>query len=241
MLYAYFATFWGVKSDILDAKDTVEKIQKGKSLIRLGDGEFGMYLGKDIHYQTWSASLLEDFQKIQKDYEEDPESCPYLLAVPKRFMQCSGFFLAQKWVYVSCWAQSRYLFQKKFRRENISYGDAFLFEKKNSDIYRNLWQGPLSPEHIIFVHNHEKYAENFATTYGKSVAFVPIPKKNAYAKLDEIYQNVLAALPQQGEEQKKAQVVISAGPAGKVLVYRLSRLGIHCVDAGHCWDDPLDS
>ena len=35
-------------------------------------------------------------------------------------------------------------------------------------------------------------------------------------------------------------LTISAGPAGKVLVYRLSKRGYWCIDAGHCWDDPLE-
>lgn len=34
-------------------------------------------------------------------------------------------------------------------------------------------------------------------------------------------------------------VLISAGPCGKVIVFRLKNVGVQVIDTGHCWDDPL--
>ena len=239
VIYSLFATIGGVKANILNAEDTVEKLKKGRSLIRFGDGEFGIYRGKDIHYQKWSEELKEEFDKIKKDYEENKENCPYVLAVPKSFMTISGFKLMKKRVYVSSWAESRLQFKKTFNRK-IVYGDSFLFEKKNKEIYSKIWDREDCPKNVIFVHNTKEYADNFANTYNKNVFFIACPKKDAFSNVDDLENNILAVIENNGLNNKSVTIAISAGPCGKVLVYRLSKLGYQVIDAGHCWDDPLE-
>ena len=101
VLYSLLMTFFGVKADILDAEGTVSEIKRGRSLIRFGDGEFGIYRGKDIHYQKWSPALQSEFEKIKGDYENGGDACPYILAMPRAFITVSGFKLMKKRVYVS--------------------------------------------------------------------------------------------------------------------------------------------
>lgn len=114
VLYSLSMTFFGVKSNVLDAEDTVQKILEGKSLIRFGDGEFGIYRGKNIHYQQYSNDLKEKFEEIKETFESEDDTCPYLLAVPKKFIQCAGTSLCKKRVLVSSWAEARYYFKKNF-------------------------------------------------------------------------------------------------------------------------------
>ncbi|MBP3314119.1 MAG: DUF1792 domain-containing protein [Oscillospiraceae bacterium] len=239
VLYSLFATFPSVKADIMSSADTADFLQQGKSLIRFGDGEFGIYRGKDIHYQAWSPALKAEFDEIKAKYEKDPLTCPYLLAVPKDFMTVSGLKLMKKRVYVSSWAESRLQFQKTFRRD-IPYGDSFLFAKENFAIYSQLWKNEYAPQNVIFVHNQEKYAGKFAQTYGKNVRFVQCPAQNAYAEADTLEKTILQVIEQEKWTAEDVCITLSAGPAGKALVYRLSKLGYHCIDAGHSWDDPLE-
>ena len=238
VIYSLLATFTGVKADIMDAEATTDAISGGKSLIRFGDGEFGIYRGKNIHYQDWSPELQRDFEAIKRDYESDPDACPYILAVPRQFMTVSGLKLMKKRVYVSSWAESRLQFKQTFRRD-IPYGDSFLFEKANKDIYSGIWCKS-EKENVIFVHNNPEYAEHFAKTYGKNTVHVLCPSKNAYSDVDGIYDKILSVISENSWSADDVCITISAGPAGKVLVYRLSALGYHSVDAGHCWDDPLE-
>ena len=242
VLRSFLATFPGVKCNILTAEETVRRIRNGKSLIRFGDGEFGIYSGRDIHYQKWSKNLHDDFLRIKKCYEKAPEACPYLLSVPRLYMSCSGMRLARKRVLVSSWSEARDCFRKHFRREDIEYGDAFLFEKKNREIYARLWPEEEGTEDIIFVHNNERYAAQFARQYCRRVHFVRVPPRDAYEEIEMIYDEIMKVIADNNWNDPTAfQVVISAGPAGKVLVYRLSAQNIHCIDAGHCWDEPLES
>ena len=239
VVYSLLATFGGVKAHICDGQETVEKVDEGKSLIRFGDGEFGIYQDKDIHYQKWSEELKEAFQRIKEEYENNPSACPYLLAVPKGFMTISGWKLMKKRVYVSSWAESRLCFKKTFKQD-IPYGDSFLFEKNNKEIYSQIWKVDSCPNNVIFVHNNEEYAKAFASTYQKNTEYVQCPASNAFEDVDRLEKEILSKVEQNGWTTKDIMVTISAGPAGKVLVYRLSKRGYHCIDAGHCWDDPLE-
>lgn len=239
VIYSLVATFGGVKASILAANETVEQLTNGKSLIRFGDGEFGIYQDKDIHYQKWSEALKREFEQIKEEYEKDPNACPYLLAVPNAFMTVSGWKLMKKRVYVSCWAEARLRFKSTFRRD-IIYGESFLFEKKNKEIYSRLWKREDCPPNVIFVHNSKECAKLFADTYQKNAVHVQCPPKDAFESVDALEKEILSVIKENGWGTKDVTMAISAGPAGKVLVYRLSKQGYHCIDAGHCWDDPLE-
>lgn len=236
---AFVLTFNGSGAPILSAADTVKTLVEGKSLIRFGDGEFGIYEGKSIHYQNWSESLRENFEAIKNEYENNPIDCPYLLAMPQKFMKINGWKLIKKRVYVSSWSQARLYFMRNFRQD-IQYGDAFLFEKNNSDIYRKIWIDERCPNNVIFVHNDEKYARRFEETYLKNVFFVQCPKTNAFECVDDLEKRISNVLNNHGWSKDDVMLTISAGPAGKVIVYRLSKQGFQCIDAGHCWDEPLE-
>lgn len=239
VLYCFLMSFGGCSDTILSPKETVEMLINGKSLVRYGDGEFGIYQGKPIHYQKWSPELKSAFEAIKREYETDAGESPYLLSVPKAFMVESGFQLLKKRVYVSCWSEARYLFKKNFRH-NIPYGDAFLFEKRNKEIYSQIWESALCPQNVIFVHNSRQYAEQFAKTYEKNVSFLQCPVRDAFEAVDELERSVLEIVSKNEWNTNTVMLTISAGPGGKVLAYRMSKRGYWCIDAGHCWDDPLE-
>lgn len=240
VLSAYLKTFNGVQCLIYDSTETVDKVLNGKSLIRFGDGEFGIYRGSDIHYQPWSETLKKEFEAIKSDFESTGDNSPYLLAVPKKYIQCSGIELGRKRVLVSSWAESRLFFKNNFRHY-LWYGDAFIFEKKNRSVYSRIWNCPEDKRTIIFVHNNETYADYFRQTYNRTVIYIPCPAYDAFSETDRILSDILRAVNDRKFHKTDVQIVLSAGPAGKVIAHRLSKDGFHCIDAGHCWDDPLDS
>lgn len=240
VLRAYVQTFDGVKCDILNSLDTVRVVLNGKSLIRFGDGEFGVYEGKSIHYQQFSEKLKAEFELIKQTFEGEGVNCRFLLAVPKKYMQCSGLELGKKRVYISSWAESRLFFKNNFDR-SLNYGDAFLFEKRNKEIYSKIWSQSYDRRVIIFVHNNEKYAEYFKNTYNRNVIFVKCPSFNAFESVDKILDKIEQKLHEESLGHKDVQIVVSAGPAGKIIVFRMASKGYHCIDAGHCWDNPLES
>ena len=145
----------------------------------------------------------------------------------------------KKRVYVSSWAESRYDFKKNFRHD-ILYGDSFLFEKSNKEVYSRIWKNEVCPENVIFIHNSEVYAEYFKNTYNKKITFIQCPPRNSFEKLGELEAYVRNTIEENHWTPNDVMLTISAGPAGKVLAFRMSKSGYWCIDAGHCWDDPLE-
>lgn len=239
VLHCFLQSFKGCTDSILSPEETIELLFRGKSLIRFGDGEFGIYRQKNIHYQKWSPELQAAFEAIKDEYEADYQHCSYLLAVPKKFLTVNGFRLMKKRVYVSSWAESRYDFKKNFRHD-ILYGDSFLFEKSNKEVYSRIWKNEVCPENVIFIHNSEVYAEYFKNTYNKKITFIQCPPRNSFEKLGELEAYVRNTIEENHWTPNDVMLTISAGPAGKVLAFRMSKSGYWCIDAGHCWDDPLE-
>lgn len=232
----FIISFWGSKAKILKAEETIEYVIKNnKSIIRLGDGEFNILNGRNIAYQKYSPELEKDMREILNNYFLEQENNEYILCVPNYFMKCNGIKLITKREYVASWAYSRKIFQKEFPQD-IVYGDAFLFAKQNKHIYSKLWKN-LNKSKCIFIHNNEKYAINFEKEYHIKTEFIKINSKDAYESLDEINIKIEEILKSTNKEE--IIVVISAGPAGKVLAYRLSKHNILALDTGHCWDEPL--
>lgn len=232
----FLMSFWGSKAEILSPEETVDIVLKqNKSIIRLGDGEFNILNGKDILYQKYSISLEKAIRNILKEYFIKSKDCKYIVCVPKFFMSCNGIKLIKKRVYISSWSYSRKVFQREFPQD-IVYGDAFLFAKQNKKTYEKLWK-KADKNKCIFIHNNEKYARDFEKNYEIPTSFIKINEKNAYEEIERIEKETIQKIEETNE--KDVIVIISAGPAGKVLVYDLTNKGILAIDAGHCWDDPL--
>lgn len=238
VLYYFFVSFGGSKARILTSEETVDMIVKsGKSLIRFGDGEFGIFNGRSISYQDCSQKLIDEFKNIKKDYEEQKD-CNYIVAVPKRFFEVKGFKLLWKRKYIASWSQARADFLKYFN-QSIVYGDAFLFKKTNNNIFGRIWEEDKNRNNIIFIHNNSIYADYFKNKYKKNVYFIKCPNRNAYEVIEDIIDQIKNAIDNNGFDKSNLGIVISCGPAGKVLVRHFSNMGFLCVDTGHCWDEPL--
>lgn len=238
VLYYFIISFRGTGAQILSAQESVDLILKEKkSLIRFGDGEFGIFHGRSISYQKCSSELIEEFKNIKVDYEIK-SNCPYIIAVPKKFFQVSGFVLMKNRKYVASWSQSRADFLNHFN-QNIIYADAFLFEKSNTDIYEQIWKKDNKRNNIIFIHNNYIYAKNFEKKYEKKVYFIKCPKKNSFEIIDNITAEIKEIIDRNNLNISNSEIVVSCGPAGKVIVKRFSHEGFLSIDTGHCWDEPL--
>lgn len=237
LIKCYFMSFKGSKAIILNSEETIEYlIKENKSLIRFGDGEFNLFLKKDIHYQKWSYKLLEDIKMIKEYFEENKENSEYILAVPYIFLKKSGLFLARRRVYVSSWSFARYIFKNNFTNKNIKYGDSFAFSINSGSIKDKLFS---NKKDVIFVHNNKKYSDNFSRLYNRRTYFVQCSNKNAYEQIDKLLESIDQCIKENKLDKKNLDIIISAGPAGKVIAFRMSKKGYRCLDTGHCWDDPL--
>lgn len=236
VLFFFFSSINGAKCNIMDASQSTNKILEGKSIIRFGDGEFGIYKKRGIHYQDWSEELLNEFLKIKKDYVGGNSN--YILAVPKEYMTMSGVNLLKRRALVASWSEARYDFVRTFP-QNMIYADAFLFQKGNEKIFGRIWGEDIQHDNVIFIHNSQVYAQEFEEKYNKKVFFVKCPERNSFECIASLFNSIDTILSQLDLSADNTELVISAGPAGKVIAYNYTNKGFLCIDAGHCWDNPL--
>lgn len=222
------------KAQLFNANQTVEKaLNEKKSLLRLGDGEFIIMSGGSIHYQKADEELQKKLANVVNAYIDNPEQCNYSVCMPKQFLECSGLSLSRKRVWVSSWAKTRYMFKKNYDKE-LTYGDAFLFANGNSEIYSKLWE---NEQKVVFLHNNKVYAEQFKEKYNVETTFIQVPDRDAFSHYEMLYNKITDTV----QDKENTIVLISAGPAAKILVPLLSEKNIWAIDTGHCWDFPLEN
>ena len=221
------------KSSFKNSEETTNYIRENKcSFIRFGDGEFEIMLGNKIHYQDYDEKLAIELEQIIKNYIENSNSTKYLVGMPEKYLGKLSITLKNNAIY---WAKSNFLFKRKFNR-NIVYGDAFLFGKGKKEIYKKIWCDN-GIKHVIFVHNNYHYANLFSKEYNiKKVDYIDIPPKNAYQNIKSIISRIKGI---QGYNSEDCTILVSAGPAGKIISYNLTLCDCFVIDTGHCWDDPL--
>ena len=80
-------------------------------------------------------------------------------------------------------------------------------------------------------------ANLFSKEYNiKKVDYIDIPPMNAYQNIKSIISRIKGI---QGYNSEDCIILVSAGPAGKIISYNLTLCDCFVIDTGHCWDDPL--
>ena len=130
------------------------------------------------------------------------------------------------------WLYSRRAFIRDYERDEL-YLDAFLFSKAYTGKFQNIWKRD-DLKGLILIHNNPVYVKTLKCSGNIPVEFIKIPPLNAYSIIEDLMADVVE------KYHMGMLVLISAGPCGKVLAYRLSKKGIRCIDTGHCFDDPLE-
>lgn len=218
---------------LLNQKESIITLTaSNKSLIRWGDGESTILLGGDVFFQNNSLTLFRKFIKLVRGYNNNS---PYLMAMPNNYLNSSKSELYSINKYRT-WVKTRYVFQLLFPKSEI-YLDSFIFredsELSNEEI-KALWRNEGT---IIFVHSNYKYYYDFsAINPDKEVHYVPVYSANADILCDQVIREVIKLSGSASSNGKKVCALISAGPAGKIMVVRLAEAGVRALDMGHYFD-----
>ena len=230
----YCCSFFPSKAKILSSEETIDFACTGKkSIIRFGDGEFNIIQGGNVHYQEYNADLERDMLKILNEYSE---KSPYLLCVPYRYFSKNNLVLNRR-VLIACLSTLKKIF-KRYINKYVLYGDAFIFSKNNSKkSYQRIWKDSKA---IVLVHNNEMYLKEAFDSKRQKGFFVKVPSKNSYEIIDKIEDVIEKIYIENDLLKENTAVLLSAGPAAKVLAYRMALNGYRMIDCGHVWDDPLE-
>ncbi len=216
-----------------DKKEFTDEIKKGKSFVRLNDGEVHFMHG-GIHncYGTINVRPLEkSLRRIAREYSKDS---PYIIGLAKRYINQTNEELKndpEKGDHsLYAWMPMKVMYKIHFPH-NVKYADAHSFYIDG--FFRETVEDYLMDKHLVVVTSKENI-EAIKNTKGvpfKKMSFVSTPKFNSYSEYDTICKDIektLASIPQ----EDTPVLIVSTGPASKPIVYEFSKRGIQSIDTG---------
>lgn len=206
--------------------ELLDLFKDGKSLIRVGDGEAMLLMGRSIHYQKFTPELRSLLKKIITTYTD---SNPYILAIPL-FALTETEKVLQTRGRARIWRLFRVVFPLLF--PCAKYADAVMFYRHGP--FERLITPIINQRHVIVVTNKNNCTDSLLSTLSKSASLVNTvitPNHDAYEKIPDILShiNVLVAK----HTNLTPIVLVAAGPAGKIITHDLAQTGVQCLDIGH--------
>ncbi len=214
------------KVHFMNDTDFLEEAKR-RSTIRIGDGEFGLLLGKRGLYFQKNEPVLRD--KLFTAITEYSNESRYILGIPPFISIPNEILHRHNFKYL--WMPSKVLFKILFPKE-ANYFNAVFFYIDNTILP---FLHAFSAEHdIVVVTNKDnidsiKQRQSFFFPQAPSVTYVETPAKDAFA----IYDSLVTQIVSSTRTLPRPVVFMACGPAGKAMIYDLSKEQILAHDLGH--------
>jgi Glycosyltransferase GT-D fold len=224
--FAIISPYYRTQAEFYSDKEFHEELNKGKSIIRLGDGEIGLLHGRDIHYQKHSKALELDIKKIIRDYNKDSR---YILSIPLFVARSNKRLLASREGGLQCWLPLKVAYKRFFNKNAIYADQHFSYHRiKVLDIFNKYIFG----KNVIIVTKIEDIQtleeKQVETNFFKSMVCIESPTEESYETKDIIFEEIMKVIAC----SKVDIVLLACGPLSKILAYNLSQKGICAYDIG---------
>lgn len=215
---------------VLSPLDTLDEIEtKELSILRFGDGELSLISGIDLGFQEYDPVLAKKMHSVISS--EHPK---LLIGIPGIFGRLEHF------ANTGFWFEIHHLFRysklwRQLTRPNRVYGDAFITRpylsyKDKSDAektyqqIKKLWDN----RQVVLIEGEKSRlgVGNDLFSGTRSLQRILGPAENAFSKADAIIKKA-SELPQD------RLILLSLGPAAKVIGYELFLKGYRVIDIGH--------
>lgn len=203
--------------------------QHQASVVRFGDGEIDLIMGRSIPYQSYDEDLALELLEIL----ETPSSRKLMVCLPDVFEHLERYNSNARHFWENHFEQFANFYKEHCH--SSWYGSTFLSRpyidwvdksqaQANIEKLRSLWQD----KDLLIVEGETSRSGvgNDLFDNSKSIKRIIGPSKNAYQDLDWIYDKVM-------EHSANRLVLVMLGPTAKVLVKRLADSGIQAIDLGH--------
>lgn len=224
---------WGIKKIpyIRSSEELLKKmISDGSSLCRFGDGEFEIMLHRDrAWFQSQDTRLSDELRKIIRVNDKSIN-----IAIAQDFLLDSYkeqyaddirayMYGGTRHEVMSLLSDSTEYYDAYVSRPYLIYND-----RKNAQkifkLFKKLWENR-NVCVIEGIYNRLGCGNDLLST-AKNVTRISCPATNAWSKVDEIERVIIEKC------SKDTLLLISLGPAAKVLAYRLALKGYQAIDIG---------
>lgn len=211
----------------LSAKDTIQQITKGKSLIRIGDGESMLIMGRSIPYQAYAPPIKTGLDRIIADYQQTSR---YIVAIPT-FALVANETELRKQHRMRIWRLFRVLFKHRFN-QSLPYADAVMFYQQG---FFETNFGPLLKHRHVIVVTRASTLDTTLQTYINRAAmqstFIVAPSTDSFSHINQLRTDIDTAINTQ--PNTSPLILIAIGPASKLLAYEYASRDIQVIDIGH--------
>lgn len=216
---------------VLDGKDAIERIVGEKcSLVRFGDGEFGIISGKNHRcYQEYNEVLAKRLKQVLQSNDEK-----ILIAIARNYGDLDIYIEETADGIRNYMTQEiRKLHSSLLEKDKIYY-DAYLFRsyfpyrdkentKKRVDMIKSIWKD----RDVVIIEGDKTRTgyDNDLMDNVKSLHRILCPTQHAFGSYDAILEAAQ-------QVDKDSLILVVLGPAAKPLVYDLAKLGYQAIDLG---------
>jgi glycosyltransferase family protein len=217
---------------VLSLHDTIDLVVKENlSVIRFGDGEMSIMGKNDLGFQKADESLSKRLKEIIQLNVKG-----LLICVPGMFGKLDDFAGVAFWFSLHHQFRYRQQWLDLLNTEQV-YGDTLItrpylgykteLRKKSGEVFHKLfsiWRG----KNVVLIEGSKSRlgVGNDMFKEVASLARILAPAENAYSRYNEIKQAAL-------KQSKDKLMLLSLGPAAKVLAYDLFCAGYRVIDVGH--------
>ncbi len=216
--------------NVLSISDTIDLIIKENlSVVRFGDGEIYMLDGGATAFQKNQNDLTKRLEEIIQTNEKG-----LLVCIPGIWRGIEDFDTVAYWFYMHHLYRNGHVW-KALTKKDIVYGDthisrpylAFKDKAGNGHFFKKLFKIWENKDVVLIEGSKSRIGVgNDIFSQVKSIKRILCPPENAYAKYSEIKKEALRL-------DKDKLILISLGPAAKVLTYDLFKEGYRVIDIGH--------
>jgi hypothetical protein len=217
-------------------------IENNISIMRFGDGEFGLLYGMSIfsHIKSWNDFTWS--QVYSKEIKNEMKRLlslknpKILIAIPpfwqilhndKQFEQFSGI----EKIYSNMHIEAR-MFLWKFLSSNILYGSWSVFMPQHHiNLNWNLVKKYFENRNIVIVTGDTYKLKNI--TFSEKTFFIEAGKYNMFEKRFEVFQGIQKSIVENKFKKENTLFLVSLGPTACSVVEYISNLGFTAWDTGH--------
>lgn len=221
----YFNNIYVPSIKYYSFEDIPELLLKGKSIIRLGDGDVYTLNGGGQPYQKYDKELKNKIFQLITTYNDKSD---YILCLNKKPLEITNREL-KKLNLINCWLPTKVFYNLYFNKD-ATYHDAAMFYYLNT--IPKYFEEYLGSKKIIIASNQDnidKIKANNKIPF-REMNFVVTPKINAFSDYNLIRKQIECIVNSSNE--KDFVVLAALGPASKVLAFELSK-NIQVIDVGH--------
>lgn len=226
-LFAISSKTFAFKIRFYTDAELIDLLKKGKSIIRLGDGDIVCIpLDLENAYHRLDNRLKEMYREIIQEYTVESS---YVLSVPI-FVNKTNKEIAALGPGKLNWGISmKSMFFLQFHK-NVPYMDAHNF------YYDNYFESTIAPlflgRRAIFVTNKRVIDKQKANTQlpWKDMVCIEAPELHAMDAYERIKRELDEAV--KGYEKDKIVIFFAMGPVGKYITYEYANRGYQGIDLG---------